>query len=337
MNKRSAIAKVNNHLGYGLLNGRNTSFANINASKGVWWLNVNPNKFTKDLHLLLVKTGQDGLVWLTIKANTVPAPERVFRKRQDNGLIDIEISTEPSQYLTDVKSGGTRYNFSRHIVQEWELTTQSVSSESIIRNDLHIVGCSPVLEGTQVPVKELHAYMRKDWNLYGFLHEFLSVNMEQALAEIEQHARKIARKIIYVDQNVSGGVPVFQRTDVPVKCMFDYLADVRSLKDFHWDYPLVSRSDTSDAVVTSGWILELDAYRGVENGVVHSNREIVSGATTFVGSRMPIRIVFDYLSEGKTLKDFYYDYDTGTKEHLAPALQLAHKALEREFYAAASR
>jgi uncharacterized protein (DUF433 family) len=196
---------------------------------------------------------------------------------------------------------------------------------------------SLVFEGTQVPVKELHAHLHKDWNLYGFLHEFLSVNMEQALAEIEQHARKIARKIIYVDQNVSGGVPVFQRTDVPVKCMFDYLADVRSLKDFHWDYPLVSRSDTSDAVVTSGWILELDAYRGVENGVVHSNREIVSGATTFVGSRMPIRIVFDYLSEGKTLKDFYYDYDTGTKEHLAPALQLAHKALEREFYAAASR
>ena len=196
---------------------------------------------------------------------------------------------------------------------------------------------SSLFERTQVPVKELHAYMREDWNLYGFLHKFPSVAMEQALAEIEQHARNIARKIIYVDQNVSDGVPVFQRTDVPVKCMFDYLADVRSLKDFHWDYPSVSRSDTWDAVVTGGRILELDAYRGVKNGVIHSNRAIVSGSPIFVESRMPIRIVFDYLSEGKTLKDFYYDYDTSTKEHLAPALQLARKALEREFYAAASR
>ena len=38
-----------------------------------------------------------------------------------------------------------------------------------------------------------------------------------------------------------------------------------------------------------------------------------------------------YLSDGKTFKDFYFDYDTGVKEHLA------RKALERTFCAAASR
>ena len=48
----------------------------------------------------------------------------------------------------------------------------------------------PVFEGTQVPVNELHSYMLEDWNLYGFLHRFPSVAMEQALAEMEQHARK---------------------------------------------------------------------------------------------------------------------------------------------------
>ena len=195
----------------------------------------------------------------------------------------------------------------------------------------------PVFDGTQVPTKELHAYMRKDWNLYGFLHKFPSVNMEQALAEMEQHARKTAQRIIRVDQDVAGGAPVFQGTDVPVERMFDYLANVRSLKDFHWDYPSVSRIVTWDAIVTAGRILELDAYRDVENGIIHSHRGIVSGAPIFVGSRMPIRIVFDYLSDGKTLKDFFYHYDTSTKEHLAPALKLAHKALEREFYAVASR
>ncbi len=212
-----------------------------------------------------------------------------------------------------------------------------MSTESVIRNDKPAAGEGPVFGGTQVPVKELHDYMREDWNLYGFLYKFPSVPMEQALAEMEQHARRTAQKIIRVDKDVAGGAPVFERTDVPVGLMFDYLSDVKSLKDFHWDFPSVLRGDTYDAVVTSGRILELDAYRGVSNGVVHSDRGYVSGAPVFVGSRMPIRIVFDYLSDGKTLKDFYYDYDTSTKEHLAPVLKLAQRSLEREFYAAASR
>jgi uncharacterized protein (DUF433 family) len=212
-----------------------------------------------------------------------------------------------------------------------------METDSVIHSSKRIADEPPVFDGTQVPLKELHSYMRKDWNLYGFLHEFPSVSMELALAEMERHARETTQKIIRVDKDVSGGVPVFHRTDVPVKCMFEYLADVRSLKDFHWDYPSVSRIVTWDAVVTAGRILEIDAYRGVENGVVHSDRRFVSGSPVFVESRMPIRIVFDYLSEGKTLKDFYYDYDTSIKEQLAPALKLAHKALEREFYAAASR
>jgi len=39
----------------------------------------------------------------------------------------------------------------------------------------------PVFDGTLVPVKELHDYMTKDWNLYGFLYQFPSVSREQAL------------------------------------------------------------------------------------------------------------------------------------------------------------
>ena len=37
------------------MDGGNTSFANINASKPVWWININPSKFKSDLHLLLAK------------------------------------------------------------------------------------------------------------------------------------------------------------------------------------------------------------------------------------------------------------------------------------------
>ena len=212
-----------------------------------------------------------------------------------------------------------------------------MSTDSAIYGGNIVTDESPLFEGTDVPVKELHAYLRGDWNVYGFLHKFPSVSMEQALAELERDARETVKRVIQCDAGIADGALVFERTDVPVKLMFDYLADLKSLKDFHWDFPAVFRANAYNAVLTSCRILELDAYRRVENSVVHSDQEIVSGSPIFVGSRMPIRIVFDYLAEGDTLKDFHYDYDTGTKDHLIPAVKLAWKALEREFHAAASR
>ena len=79
---------------------------------------------------------------------------------------------------------------------------------------------SLVFDGTLVPVKELQDYMRKDWNLYGFLHKFPSVSREQALGEMERAARETARRIIECGQD---GALVFERTDVAVKYLFDYL------------------------------------------------------------------------------------------------------------------
>ena len=62
MDKRPAMEMVNEHLGNRLLYGRNTSFANINAKVPVWWININPSKFKSDLHLLLAKEGDGGLI-----------------------------------------------------------------------------------------------------------------------------------------------------------------------------------------------------------------------------------------------------------------------------------
>lgn len=211
-----------------------------------------------------------------------------------------------------------------------------MSTDSITNESDAAVADSPVFDGTDVSFKELHSYMRQDWNVYGFLHKFPSVSMEQALAELERDARETVKRVIQCDAGIANGAPVFERTDVPVKLMFDYLADLKSLRDFHWDFPAVFRADAYDAVVTSCRILELDAYREVENGVVHSDVRIVSGSPIFVDSRMPIRIVFDHLATGETLKDFHYHYDTGTKEHLIPVVNLAWKAMEREFNAVAS-
>ena len=85
-------------------------------------MTIDPSKFKSDLHLLLAKEGDGGLIWLRIKGNTFPDVSKVFRVRQDSshkGWIDWEISSRPPKYMTDVKSGGTEYDFTKHIEHEW--------------------------------------------------------------------------------------------------------------------------------------------------------------------------------------------------------------------------
>ena len=133
MDKKSAMAKVNEHLGYSLLVNGNTSLANVNSAKDVWWFNISPRKFERDLHIILVKEKDSGLIWLRIKGNSIPTPTKVFTVRQDNGYIDLEISSRPPYYMTDVKGGGKGYDFSRHIEYEWEFAEGKASAEGDIQ------------------------------------------------------------------------------------------------------------------------------------------------------------------------------------------------------------
>ena len=122
MDKRSAMEMVNEHLGNRLLYGRNTSFANISGAAPKWWMTIDPSKFKSDLHLLLAKEGDGGLIWLRIKGNAFPDVSKVFRVRQDNGhkgWIDWGIASRPPKYMTDVWSDGTEYDFTKHIEHEW--------------------------------------------------------------------------------------------------------------------------------------------------------------------------------------------------------------------------
>ena len=133
MDKKSAIAKVNGHLGYTLLDARNTSLANVNKKQPVWWLKINLRKFERDLHILLLKEKNGGLIWLKIKGNSIPTPTKVFTVRQDNEYIDLKISSRPPYYMTDVKDGGKGYDFSKHIEYEWEFAEGKASAEGDIQ------------------------------------------------------------------------------------------------------------------------------------------------------------------------------------------------------------
>jgi len=50
-----------------------------------------------------------------------------------------------------------------------------------------------------------------------------------------------------------------------------------------------------------------------QNGVVHSDPEILGGAPVFIGTRVPLRNLIDYLERGHSLDEFLDDFPFVTK------------------------
>ncbi len=64
------------------------------------------------------------------------------------------------------------------------------------------------------------------------------------------------------------------------------------------------------------------------NLVVHSNPEILGGTPVFVGTRVPLRNLIDYLEAGQSLDEFLDDFPTVSdlmrfQEHDAATVHLA--------------
>lgn len=55
--------------------------------------------------------------------------------------------------------------------------------------------------------------------------------------------------------------------------------------------------------------------------------EIQSGAPVFTKTRVPVKILFDYLKSGDTIDEFLYDYPSVRKEQVVQLLAL----LERQY------
>ena len=62
--------------------------------------------------------------------------------------------------------------------------------------------------------------------------------------------------------------------------------------------------------------------------VVHSDPKILGGTPVFVGTRVPLQNLIDYLSAGDTLEDFLRSFPTVTREQAVAALAQAAEALE---------
>ena len=63
------------------------------------------------------------------------------------------------------------------------------------------------------------------------------------------------------------------------------------------------------------------------SSVVHSDPEILSGTPVFVGTRVPVQAMIDYLEGGHTLKEFLDDFPTVHRKVAIAALERAKEHL----------
>jgi len=63
------------------------------------------------------------------------------------------------------------------------------------------------------------------------------------------------------------------------------------------------------------------------NLVVHSDLEIMGGTPVFVGTRVPVQSLFDYLEAGDSLDVFLDSFPSVTREQAVAALEIAREAL----------
>ena len=60
--------------------------------------------------------------------------------------------------------------------------------------------------------------------------------------------------------------------------------------------------------------------------VVHSDPDILGGTPVFVGTRVPVRSLFDYLEGGDTLDEFLRQFPSVGREQAVAALDLARES-----------
>ena len=61
--------------------------------------------------------------------------------------------------------------------------------------------------------------------------------------------------------------------------------------------------------------------------IVHSDPDILGGTPVFVGTRVPIQSLFDYLEGGETLGEFLRQFPSVRRDQAIAALDLARATL----------
>jgi len=68
--------------------------------------------------------------------------------------------------------------------------------------------------------------------------------------------------------------------------------------------------------------------------VVHSDPEILGGTPVFVGTRVPVKTLYDYLEAGDALDEFLDDFPSVKRDQAVAALELGREMTEARASAA---
>lgn len=63
------------------------------------------------------------------------------------------------------------------------------------------------------------------------------------------------------------------------------------------------------------------------DSVIHADPEILGGTPVFIGTRVPVQALIDYLEGGHPLSDFLDDFPTVSREQAIAALEQAKELL----------
>jgi uncharacterized protein (DUF433 family) len=63
------------------------------------------------------------------------------------------------------------------------------------------------------------------------------------------------------------------------------------------------------------------------SSVIHSDPDILGGIPVFIGTRVPVQTLLDYLEAGDSLNDFLEDFPSVSRQQAVAALQLAKQML----------
>jgi len=68
--------------------------------------------------------------------------------------------------------------------------------------------------------------------------------------------------------------------------------------------------------------------------VTHRHPEILSGTPVFMGTRVPVRALFDYLEGGDTLEEFLYQFPSVKREQAITVLDAAYESVTADAHPA---
>jgi uncharacterized protein (DUF433 family) len=71
-----------------------------------------------------------------------------------------------------------------------------------------------------------------------------------------------------------------------------------------------------------------------DHSIIHRDPEILGGTPVFVGTRVPVKILFDYLDAGDSLEVFLDEFPSVSRRQAVAALELAREVLTAEAFAA---